>query len=124
LLSNDGSENNSNRLGIDDVINWKLNAELVVLSACLTGMGQKIEGEGLVNFAWAFHYAGAKRVIITLWIIDDNVAKEFMRKFYTDIKNGVSPVEALHNSQQMIRKKGERYANPFYWAPFIVHGKG
>ena len=122
LLSNIDGEN-SNRLEIDDVINWKLNADLVVLSACSTGMGQKIDGEGLVNFAWAFHYAGAKRVMITLWPIEDNIAKEFIRAFYTNIKDGASLIEALQKSQKMIRKKGGKYANPFYWAPFILHGK-
>lgn len=121
FLSNENKEINSAYLEIGDIMDWELNADMVVLSACLTGRGKNIDGEGLVNFAWAFHYAGAKSVIITMWEIDGDITKEFMVMFYNDINNRISPIQALKNSRHKIRKK---YANPHYWAPFILHGEG
>ena len=98
-----------------------MGTEMVVLSACVTGRGNMIEGEGVVNFARAFQHAGARSVVISLWEVASAVAVEYMKAFYGYLKNGKAKAEALRLARQDIKKK---YPNPFYWAVFILHGEG
>jgi CHAT domain-containing protein/Tfp pilus assembly protein PilF len=108
-------------LTLSEVLGLKLNAEMVVLSACLTGRGQVMEGEGVANFARAFQYAGARSVVVSLWEVASQETVEYMVAFYGHLKNGKSRAQALKLARQEIKAK---YPHPFYWAPFVLHGEG
>jgi CHAT domain-containing protein len=107
-------------LTMSKVLGLKLNAEMVVLSACLTGRGQVMEGEGVANFARAFQYAGARSVVVSLWEVASKPTVEYMSTFYNYLKKGRSRADALHLARQKIKSV---YPNPYYWAPFILHGE-
>jgi CHAT domain-containing protein len=110
-------------LGLQEVYNLNLPAELVVLSACETGLGKEIRGEGLVGLTRGFMYAGASRVAASLWSIDDAATAELMSRFYKAmLRDGLSPPAALRKSQLQMRQQ-ERFADPYYWASFIIQGE-
>jgi CHAT domain-containing protein/Tfp pilus assembly protein PilF len=103
-----------------EIFNLKLNADLVVLSACETGLGKEIKGEGLMSLMRAFMYAGTPSVVVSLWNVNDESAADLMIRFYRNLKTGMSKSEALRQAQlETIRDNGF----PFYWAPFVLVGK-
>lgn len=106
-----------------EIFNLKLPAELVVLSACQTGLGKEIRGEGLVGLTRGFMYAGAARVVVSLWSVDDEATSELMAKFYSRMmKDGLSPSSALRASQIEMLKQ-PRWQAPYYWAAFELQGE-
>ena len=107
---------------LNEIYNFRLNAQLVVLSACETGLGTEIRGEGLVGFTHAFMYAGAKSVVASLWLVDDRPTFKLMERFYqVMLKENLPPSKALQKAQiSMIKEKG--LDNPFYWAAFTFQG--
>lgn len=105
-----------------DLYNLNLNADMVVLSACETGLGELKEGEGIISLARGFSYAGAKSIINTLWTINDYRTKEIMESFYTYIESGQRKDEALRNAKLDFIKSNPDDAMPFYWAAFIPIG--
>ena len=110
-------------LRLYDIYNLKLNADLVVLSACQTALGKEIKGEGLVGLTRGFMYAGAPRVVATLWRIDDRAGADMMRRFYESmLKDGLRPAAALRAAQiSMLRDR--RWHAPHFWAPFTIQGE-
>lgn len=125
LLSviNERGELQRSLLSTPDVFNLGLSAELVVLSGCRTGLGQQIKGEGLIGLTGGFMYAGAKRVVVSLWSVDDQATAELMSRFYQGIlKEGLSPAKALREAQLAILKQ-PRWQNPYYWAAFTIQGE-
>jgi len=108
-------------LTLSETLDLKLNADMVVLSACMTGRGNVMEGEGVVNFARAFHHSGARSVVVSLWEVASQEAVEYMITFYGYLKGGKGKAEALRLARKEIKAK---YPNPFYWAVFILHGEG
>lgn len=110
-------------LRLYDLYNLKLSAELVVLSACQTALGKEIKGEGLVGLTRGFMYAGAPRVIASLWQIDDRASAEFMKRFYHELlgKN-VRPAAALR-AAQVSMQNDKRWNAPHYWAAFTLQGE-
>ena len=110
-------------LRLYDLYNLKLSAELVVLSACQTALGKDIKGEGLVGLTRGFMYAGAPRVIASLWQIDDRASAEFMKRFYQELlgKN-VRPAAALRAAQVSMHND-KRWNAPHYWAAFTLQGE-
>ncbi|MEN3330116.1 MAG: hypothetical protein V7638_4923 [Acidobacteriota bacterium] len=110
-------------LRLYDIYNLKLNADLVVLSACQTALGKEIKGEGLVGLTRGFMYAGAPRVVATLWRIDDRATAEMMRRFYEAmLKDGLRPSAALRAAQlSMLRDR--RWHSAHFWAPFTIQGE-
>jgi CHAT domain-containing protein len=112
----------------------RLDADLVVLSACESGLGKEMGGEGLIGLTRAFQYAGARSVMASLWKISDRTTAEFMVRFYRHLKEGHSKVEALRATQvefirgpiQVTNDKGERVdfdaSAPYYWAAFQIYG--
>lgn len=108
-------------LTLSEVLGLRLNADMVVLSACSTGKGALVEGEGVANFARAFQYAGARSVVVSLWEVASLPAVEFMKLFYGHLKAGKKRGEALRLARNEIKA---RYPNPFFWAVFILHGDG
>jgi CHAT domain-containing protein/Tfp pilus assembly protein PilF len=106
-----------------EVFNLKLAAELVVLSACQTGLGKEVKGEGLVSLTRGFMYAGAPRVVVSLWNVSDQATAELMTRFYRGmLKEGLRPAAALRAAQVSLLKE-RRWESPFYWAAFSLQGE-
>ncbi len=106
-----------------EVFNLKLNADVVTLSACQTGLGKEIKGEGLVGLTRGFMYAGAARVVVSLWSVNDAATAELMTRFYRGmLVHNLRPAQALQAAQvSMLNDK--RFAAPFYWAAFTLQGE-
>jgi CHAT domain-containing protein/Tfp pilus assembly protein PilF len=110
-------------LRMHEIFNLRLPAELVVLSACQTGLGKKLEGEGLVGLTRGFMYAGAARVVASLWEVNDAATAELMKRFYRRmLRDGMRPAAALRAAQIEMWKKPQWQA-PFYWGGFILQGE-
>jgi CHAT domain-containing protein len=106
-----------------EVLNLHLDAELVVLSACQSGLGTLVRGEGLVGLSRAFFYAGARRLVVSLWTVNDHSTSELMRAFYARLRQGQGPAAALREAKRaMVRSDRPAYRFPYYWAPFVVVG--
>lgn len=105
-----------------DIYSMKLNADLVVLSACQTGTGKEIKGEGVMGLNTAFLQAGARSVVSTLWQVEDNAANQLMKEFYGRmVSDGMSPSAALRAAQIKLYQDPQ-FRSPFFWAAFTVHG--
>lgn len=110
-------------LRLHDIYNMKLPAELVVLSACQTGLGKEIRGEGLVGLTRGFMYAGAPRLVASLWKVDDAATAELMKRFYRGmLRKGLRPAAALREAQVQMWNQ-ERWKSPYYWAAFALQGE-
>jgi CHAT domain-containing protein len=110
-------------LGLEQLYGLNLPADLVVLSACDTGLGQNVGGEGLIGLVRGFMYAGATRVIASLWSVDDEVTAQLMAHFYKSLEqDALSPAAALRAAQLEIRKQA-RWSSPYYWAGFQIEGE-
>jgi CHAT domain-containing protein len=110
-------------LRANDIYNLKLPAELVVLSACQTGLGKEIKGEGLVGLTRGFMYAGAARVVVSLWSVNDKATADLMTMFYEKmLKHGERPAAALRAAQVEMWKQ-KQWQSPYYWAAFTMQGE-
>jgi CHAT domain-containing protein/tetratricopeptide (TPR) repeat protein len=111
-------------LRLQDIYNLKLSADLVVLSACQTGLGKEIKGEGLVGLTRGFMYAGAPRIVASLWKVDDQATSELMERFYQGMlgPERLRPAEALRQAQLSIWKQ-KQWREPYYWAAFVLQGE-
>lgn len=109
-------------LGLGDIYNLKLGADLVVLSGCDTALGREIRGEGLMGLTHGFFYAGAERVMASLWPVEDRATAELMSRFYRAmLKEGLPAAAALRSAQLSVRSD-PHWQDPFYWAPFVLQG--
>ncbi|MFC1833839.1 tetratricopeptide repeat protein [Thermodesulfobacteriota bacterium] len=108
-------------LRMTEVMGLDLNAEVVALTACQTGVGKLVTGEGTMNMGRAFQYAGAQSVLMTLWHVDEASSVKLVDGFFKYLKEGKSKVQALYAARKDIR--GQGYRHPFYWAPFILVGE-
>ncbi|MEM9885475.1 MAG: CHAT domain-containing protein [Bacteroidota bacterium] len=115
------SINKDQLLFVNELYNMKLNADMVVLSACETGIGELKEGEGIISLARAFSYAGAKSIITSLWQVDDQKTGDLMLDYYRHLKKNSSKNKALHQAKQSMIESGFQ-AHPYYWAGFIAIG--
>ena len=106
-----------------DIYNLKLNAELVVLSACQTALGKEVRGEGLVGLTRAFMYAGVPSVLASLWTVPDRSTAELMTRFYRGMLVGKMPPAAALREAQVSMWKESRWSRPYYWAAFILQGE-
>jgi CHAT domain-containing protein len=111
-------------LRLQDIYNLKLSAELVTLSACQTGLGKEIKGEGLIGLARGFMYAGAPRIVASLWKVDDRATSELMKRFYQGLlgPEALRPAAALRQAQLSIWKE-KQWREPYYWAAFVLQGE-
>jgi CHAT domain-containing protein len=108
-------------LNLSEVLDLDLDTEMVVLANCHAGRGQAMMGQGVINMARAFLYAGARSTLINLWDIKPEVAKEFFTKFYGYLKEGKSRSESLRLARMDIRMT---HPNPVFWAGFLLYGEG
>ncbi|MEM8641584.1 MAG: CHAT domain-containing protein [Cyanobacteria bacterium P01_G01_bin.54] len=118
-----GEPTENNRLNLQDIYNLELNAELVVLSACQTGIGENVAGEGVVGLTSGFLYAGVKRVVVSLWNVNDQATAVLMSGYYQQmLDGGRDPNQALRQAQLALWN-GNEYRAPFYWAAFTIQGE-
>jgi CHAT domain-containing protein len=110
-------------LGASEIYNLQLPAELVVLSACETGLGKEVKGEGLVGLTRGFMYAGAARVMVSLWSVSDKATSELMQRFYKRLlQERQRPAAAMRAAQvEMLRQP--RWREPYFWAAFTLQGE-
>jgi CHAT domain-containing protein/predicted negative regulator of RcsB-dependent stress response len=110
-------------INLQDVYSLRAPVDLVVLSACRSGLGKDIRGEGLVGLTRGFMYAGATTVVASLWKVDDEATSELMKTFYTEmLQNHKTPDEALQIAQNSIRQR-PGWSAPHYWAGFTLQGE-
>ena len=110
-------------LYVRDLYNLQLNADLVVLSACETGIGELQRGEGMVSLARAFSYAGAKSIVSSLWVVKDVATKHLMQRFHRQLKLGSGKDRALQEAKlQYIKDFPGEMSHPYFWAGFVGIG--
>jgi CHAT domain-containing protein len=110
-------------VGLEDVYGLHAPVDLVVLSACRTGLGKDVRGEGLIGLTRGFMYAGASSVIASLWRVDDEATAELMKRFYANmLQQGMTPAAALRAAQNSIRQE-PRWRSPYFWAAFTLQGE-
>jgi CHAT domain-containing protein/tetratricopeptide (TPR) repeat protein len=107
-----------------DVFNLNLPAEMVTLSGCRTGLGTEVKGEGIIGLTRGFMYAGAARVLVSLWDVSDEASAELMMRLYRGIlgKERLRPAAALRAAQLAIWRE-PRWRAPYYWAAFVLQGE-
>jgi CHAT domain-containing protein len=123
LVDEDGKPQNG-FLRLYDIYNMNLSADLVVLSACQTALGKDIKGEGLVGLTRAFMYAGAPRIVASLWRTEDRATAVLMGRFYEGMLSGsgMTPAAALRKAQ-LSMWQDKRWSQPRYWAAFTIQGE-
>ena len=110
-------------VGLQDIYQLRAPVDLVVLSACQTGLGKDVRGEGLIGLTRGFMYAGAKSVVASLWKVDDEATAELMKQFYENmLQKGMPPAAALREAQNTIRQRPE-WSAPYYWGAFTLQGE-
>jgi CHAT domain-containing protein/Tfp pilus assembly protein PilF len=118
----DGGDGQDGILQTREIFNLDLSADLVVLSACETGLGRLVSGEGVVGLARAFFYSGARSLVVSLWPVSDRSTARLMASFYDSLDRGDDKAEALRQAQLGLVDAGGRDAAPFHWAPFVLLG--
>jgi CHAT domain-containing protein len=123
-LFNEQGEEQDGFLRANEVFNLNLPAELVVLSGCQTGLGKDVRGEGLVGLTRGFMYAGAARVLVSLWDVDDEATSKLMGRLYREMLGNrrLSPAAALREAQVSLWRE-KRWRAPYYWAGFTLQGE-
>lgn len=110
-------------LRMSDIYGLKLPVDLVVLSACQTGLGKEVRGEGLIGLTRGFMYAGASGVAASLWKVDDDATAELMARFYEGMfQKGLTSAAAMREAQLWMWQQ-ERWRAPYFWAAFIIQGR-
>ncbi len=109
-------------LRLNQIYNLRLSNELVVLSACSTALGKDVKGEGLIGLTRGFMYAGAPRVIASLWKVDDEATTELMKLFYRNLLQKQIPASAALSAAQAEMRAQPRWRSPYYWAAFTLQG--
>jgi CHAT domain-containing protein len=108
---------NGEQLGFDAIPSLPLRGSWVVLSACRTGEGEAIPGEGMLGLGWAFMAAGVHGLVVSQWSVSDAAAAALMTSYHTALARGVDPMRALSLAQRQLRSQ---HSHPAFWAPFIV----
>jgi CHAT domain-containing protein len=106
-----------------EMYNLRLGADLVVLSACQTALGQDVRGEGLIGMTRAFMYAGAPRVVASLWTVPDRATAELMARFYENLLHKHMRAAAALRAAQLDLRSSTRWSQPYYWAGFVLQGE-
>ncbi len=118
----------NNPTGIDGYVTagewpgYDLKSDLMVLSACETGLGEAVSGEGVMGLPYAFYVAGNKNTLLTLWSISDEITAEFITRFFAKLKAGQGQIQALTATKREFMKRGGNYSKPMYWAAFVLYG--
>jgi len=117
-------------LQAQEVMDLELDADLVMLSACQTGLGRMRSGEGLVGLSSAFFYAGAESVCASLWQVPSEPTGQLVMEFFKQLREGTDKTEALRQAQLVVMRQGVypkdrsiSYSDPFCWAAFVLTGE-
>ncbi|KST62544.1 hypothetical protein BC008_10450 [Mastigocoleus testarum BC008] len=122
-LVNEQGEFQRSLLSTPDFFKLNLSADLVTLSGCRTGLGKQVKGEGLIGVTGGLMYSGAKRVMVSLWSVDDRATTELMKRFYQGVlKDKLPPAKALRAAQLAMWRE-QQWQNPYYWAAFTIQGE-
>jgi CHAT domain-containing protein len=108
-------------LRMKEVLGLKAPSELVVLTACQSGLGEKVSGEGIMGMGRAFQYAGSKSVLMSLWSVDELASVKLVHFFFQSLKKGSTKLEALQEARLRVREAG--FDHPFFWASFVLAGE-
>jgi CHAT domain-containing protein len=109
-------------LRLHDIYTLKLDADLVVLSACDTALGREIRGEGFIGLTQGFLHAGARNLVASLWQVPDNATAELMRRFYERLlRDQRNPASALAEAQRSMAAERGR-SDPYFWGAFVIQG--
>ena len=123
ILAPDTASGEDGFLNTYELYNMQLNANMAVLSACNTGYGRLVRGEGIISLARGFMYAGCPSIIMSLWPVDDRSTSELMENFYQGLRTGLPKDAALREAKlKYLMTADEAKANPFYWAGFVPIG--
>ena len=123
LLSPGSSKGEDGLLETWKIMQLKLRARLVVLSACETARGEITAGEGITGLAWGFFVAGCPTLVVSQWPVESASTTELMLEFHRQLRSGLPAASALRAAELKLRENGE-YAHPFFWASFVVAGAG
>ena len=110
-------------LEASEISKLDLDCDLVVVSACQTGRGQLLTGEGIVGLSWAFLRAGARSVAVSLWNVSDISTSQLMKNFYQNMTDGLSNAAALRKAKLQMLNSGKGVRHPYYWSAFVIVGK-
>jgi CHAT domain-containing protein len=108
-------------LRLSEVMGLKINCDIAALTACPTGLGRHISGDGAMGMGRAFQYTGARSVLMSLWSVSETASVNLAESFFKHLKEGKNRLEPLRLARDEIRKAG--YDHPSYWAPFILVGE-
>lgn len=125
LLSPSQNSREDGVLQMGEIMRLKMNADLVTLSACSTGLGKLVSGEGVLGLTRAFFYAGARNVTVSLWNVNDFATATLMKSFYGNLNRGLSKSAALRQAKlSLLRGENNPWHHPYFWAPFVLVGEG
>jgi CHAT domain-containing protein/tetratricopeptide (TPR) repeat protein len=110
-------------LEVSEIARLDLECDLVVVSACQTGRGQLLSGEGIIGLSRAFLYAGARSVVVSLWNVSDVSTGQLMKTFYQNLTAGQSNAAALRKAKLKMLGSGNQTRHPYYWSSFVMVGK-
>ncbi len=123
ILSLEGNEREDGVLQMSEIMRLKLNSDLVTLSACRTGMGKIVSGEGVLGLTRAFLYAGTRSVVASLWNVNDTATADLMKEFYQNLNRGLAKDEALRRAKlRLLHGKQQTWHHPYFWASFVLVG--
>jgi CHAT domain-containing protein len=114
-----------------EIFGLDIQADMVVMSACESGLGKLRRGEGLIGLTRAFFHAGVRSLIVSLWSVSDVSTQMLMTRMYANVKDGMTPARALQEARTWLLREARRlddfgyertFESPFYWAPFILIG--
>ena len=123
IMAQDSTDDEDDVLHLGEIYNLELNAELVTLSACDTGLGQLARGEGIIGLTRGFMYAGAQSLLVSLWKVEDSSTRQLMLRFYRHVLDGVPKAEAARRAKLEVMDMNPVYSIPYYWAGFILVGE-
>jgi CHAT domain-containing protein len=121
VLRQPGSERNDGYVTASEWAGYNLNADLVVLSACETGLGKHVAGEGIMGLPYALFVAGSRNTLLSIWKVPDASAAEFMIRFFRRVRAGASKSVALAQTKREFLSN-PRYRDPVHWAGFVLYG--
>ena len=125
LLAHDPLSSEDGILQMDEIMRLKMNADLVTLSACSTGLGKFVNGEGVLGLTRSFFYAGARNVAVSLWNVNDSATATLMGNFYRNLNRGLPKGEAMRRAKlAMLRGSQASWRHPYFWAAFVLEGEG
>lgn len=125
LFSTDSTSKEDGVLRTDEIMRLKLSADLVTLSACSTGLGKFVNGEGFLGLTRAFFYAGARNVAVSLWNVNDAATAALMRAFYAHLKRGETKTDALRAAKlSLLAGSDPAWRHPYFWGAFVLVGDG